>query len=241
MTISRALAVAGLGLCTFCVPTACGGSSQSRRETTVDAGGGGSDGSDGTGGASGAPVATGCTEQSDGCLVGQILNADPNPPYDPTNPNRDGHGTFYVALLDTCPDANTTTYAELSETVSVEVDLLDANFADEFELGFQFGSSDYAQPIEAGDTAVLVGFLDDDGSSAGASIPMPNVGDTITNCIEVELRAGTNGLTMPLAPCFYYALPEPYVFDQSSLSADCSIYADVLGAGGAGAGGAGNP
>jgi hypothetical protein len=158
---------------------------------------------------------------------------DPNAPYDSTNPNRDGQGTFYVVLLDTCPDATTTTYAELSETVSVEIDLLD-DLAGEFELGFQFGDTSYAQPIESGDPAVLVGFLDDDGSSDGSSAPMPNIGDTITNCIDVELRTGTIGLTMPLAPCFFYTLPEPYVFDQSQLSADCSIYDVVSGGGGAG-------
>ena len=54
----------------------------------------------------------------------------------------------------------------------------------------------------------------------------------------MELRSGTIGLTMPLATCFFYTLPEPYVFDQSNLAADCSIYA-VTGEGSAG--GPGSP
>jgi hypothetical protein len=62
---------------------------------------------------------------------------------------------------------------------------------------------------------------------------MPNLGDTITNCIEVELTTGNIGLTMPLAPCFFYTLPEPYVFDQSPM-ADCSDYAMAMGTAGAG-------
>jgi len=211
---------------------ACGSSSSGRR--TGDSGGAG-----GTGGSAGSSGAgddvVNCGSAADGCLAGQIMSLDTEP-FDPNNPHRDGQGTAYVVLLDVCPDMETITYSPLSHIARVQVDLSDSQ-AEDFQLGFRFDDPDFPDAIHSGDTGVLAGFLDDDESSEDSANPAPNNGDSIFNCIEVTLDEGLSNLVSPLAPCLFYDLSDLpdslHVFDQGGM-ADCSVYAEALGVGGAG-------
>jgi len=147
-----------------------------------------------------------------------ISNSDPAP-YQ-TSATSDGKGTIYVALLDQCPSLQSQQFRFVSEFVSIENADLTSTQIYSPTLYYRFNDTRFGTTYQAGDNVVLGGFLDDDLSVTSSSAPLPNPGDTILSCADVELAVGQNVLVRPVVPCLILAVP-PVLFQQTGFGNPC--------------------
>ena len=192
----------------------------------------------------GSDQTLGCPSSADGCLSVTLQNTDAKS-FDPSNPDHDGKGTFYSALLDQCPTGTTAQFNFVSEGVVVpDVGLSDVEATYQFEIRFKLHDPAFGTSYDEGDKAGLSGFFDDDASVTSASNPVFGFGDTLANCMEISLKRGS-GQVGPLVPCLTVDATSAYVFEQSPFLPSCAAYLDggppdSGGSGGTGAGGTGS-
>ena len=181
------------------------------------------------------PANVGCPQGYDGCLGMTISNDDATPYAAPGEP--DGKGTMYLALIDQCPSPQNQQFKFVSEIVSVEDADLTGGATYSPALRYRFNDSRFGTTYQAGDHVALGGFLDDNLSVTVPTAPLPNDGDTLLSCADIELAVGQNLLTQPVVPCMVLSAP-PTLFRQDGFNRACDSYLAFLDAGAGGSGGA---
>jgi hypothetical protein len=167
-----------------------------------------------------------CGTGFDGCLSISIGNWDTRPFDDAESEDRDGKGTAYIALLDECPSPTNMQFRFASPPVVVEeVDLSSDIAVAHASIPYKFHDSRYDTEYEAGDDVVLSGFMDDnDNADIEALLPEP--GDSILDCIPVQLEPGKSSLSSAMVPCLIF--PDT-VFDQGLYAPTaCELYAPFI-------------
>jgi hypothetical protein len=163
-----------------------------------------------------------CAGQYDGCVIGGVLGGLPDGganPYQSGNPDQDGKGRFYAALMDACPSATNRQIKFVSDVATLEHVDFTLGVQSKFDIGFFFNDTRFNTTYSENDTVAMSGFLDDNGSVLDPSTAAPDINDTVVGCMEVALRAGSNQLVAPLVPCLLLQA-EPHVFSQPAFAAE---------------------
>jgi hypothetical protein len=172
-----------------------------------------------------------CGAGFDGCVSASVGNTDSNAPFDPSNADRDGKGTFYAALIDGCPTAEDLQFGLVSEPAIIEVDFTEYQLQP-FLVRYRFD-----EEVKEGDTAYLIGFLDDNSTVTDvATTAFPDFGDTFTTCVAIEMSSKFQNFTDFIEPCLLFDPKAPYAFRIRSSRGECDT--SFLIDGGAGDGGA---
>jgi len=164
------------------------------------------------------PDQVGCRAGYDGCLSMTVSNSDPGPYQG--SATSDGKGTIYLALMDGCPSLQNSQFRFVSEIVSVANADLTGSQTYSPTIYYRFNDSRFSTTYQAGDHVALAGFLDDDLNVTAPTAPLPNTGDTLFSCADVELALGQNVLTQPVVPCLLFATP-PVLFQQTGFGNPC--------------------
>jgi len=161
-----------------------------------------------------------CGSGVDGCIFASVMNDDPTP-FVPSPGEPDGKGTFYAVLVDACPNSQNQQFQMVSQPAVFEVDLTNPQLKN-FKIGYKLVDPRFGTQFQNGETAYLVGFLDDNDTVKDLTTANVDRGDTYTRCVAYKMKTGPNNLIAPLTPCLLFSQP-PYAFKPSQTDGECDV------------------